>query len=360
MRSHAAHDVAGNETVIDGQKRALELAVHGAPLPSILEELVRTLEAQSTNNVLGSILLLDGTQLRHGAAPSLPAEYNAAIDGIEIGPTVGSCGTAAYTGKIVVVEDIATDPLWASFKALAGRFELRACWSMPIIASDGAVLGTFAMYHRVVTAPSERDREIVSLLAHTAGVILERERQTRLRVEAEAQLRRATEEQLARLATMFAHAPAGIALLRGPEHVFDVANPAYEQLAGRSSITGKRVRDVLPELEGQGIFELLDNVYRTGTPYVGRAQRVSLRRTADGAPEEVYFDFLYQPIPGPDGRTEAILVLAFEVTQLVHAHALSGAMAEQSLAVQRALLELRTAKERAEQRVRELEQQHTR
>lgn len=321
LSSAEGHRSAGNETVIAGQKRALELAVHGATMASVLEVLVQTLEAQSSNNVLGSILLLDaeGKRLRHGAAPSLPPDYNAAIDGIEIGPNVGSCGTAAFTAKTVVVRDIMTDPLWSSFKELAARHELRACWSTPIFASDGTVLGTFAMYHRVPMIPSERDREIVDLLAHTAGLVIERERQSRLRAEAEAQLQRSAEEQLLRIAAMFEHAPAGIAVLRGRELVFEVANPGYRELIGGRDVVGKPVREALPELDGQGLYELLDSVLETNKPYIGRSVRVLLQRRQGGPTEECYFDFVYQPVPGPSGTADAILVVAFEVSSLVTA-----------------------------------------
>jgi len=184
-----------NGTGIVGQRRAPGRVVQGAPLAAILDVLVRTIETQSTNGVLGSILLMsdDGRQLRHGAAPSLPAAYCAAIDGIEIGPEVGSCGTAAHGARTVVVRDIATDPLWASFKDLALSHELRACWSTPILSSKHEVLGTFALYHRVPAEPTPRDREIVELLGRTAAVVLERDRNARAREEADARLRTALE-----------------------------------------------------------------------------------------------------------------------------------------------------------------------
>ncbi len=312
------HDrtAAGNELVIEGQKKALELAVHGAPLSRVLDVIVHTVESQSSNGVLGSILLLseDGKRLLHGAAPSLPAEYSAAIDGIVVGPGVGSCGTAAFTAKTVVVTDIQTDPLWRSFKDLAGKHGLRACWSTPIFSSDHEVLGTFALYHRIVTMPTPRDREIVELLAHTAGLVLERDRNAR-------RLREAHAQEIARLGAMFEHAPAGIAVLRGADHTFDVANAKYLELVGGRAVRGKPLREALPEIEGQGLVEILDEVRRTGKPFIGNSQRVMLARGSSGALEEAFFDFVYQPIPSPGGGTDGILVVAFEVTVLVQARA---------------------------------------
>lgn len=316
-----AQRAAGNEKVIEGQKEALELALRGAPMAQILEVLVRTVETQSSSEVLGSILILseDGRRLLHGAAPSLPAEYNAAIHGIVIGPAVGSCGTAAFTAQTVVVRDLQTDPLWQEFKGLAGQHGLRACWSTPILSSSGAVLGTFALYHRSPTVPSQRDREIVELLGRTAALLIERDQHARRRAEAEEALRASQQREAARIALMFEYAPAGVAVLRGEEHVFEVANPRYRELIGGRSVLGKRAREALPELAGQGFFELLDQVRRTGEPYVGQAQRVVLQRGAGSAPQDAYFDFVYQPIPGPDGRADSLLVVAFEVTGLVQA-----------------------------------------
>ena len=114
--------------------------------------------------LLTSILLLDedGEHLRHGAAPSLPAAYCEAIDGIAIGPEVGSCGTAAFVGHSIYVTDIASDPLWANFRDLALSHGLRACWSTPIQADDGKLLGTFAVYYRTPRAPHAEEVEAIN------------------------------------------------------------------------------------------------------------------------------------------------------------------------------------------------------
>src|SRR2546427_5072143 len=130
--------------LLTGEKQVLELIVQGAPLPRVLDAIVRLVETLADHELLASILLLDddGIHLRHGAAPSLPAAYNRAIDGLAIGPAVGSCGTAAFRGEPVIVDDIASDPLWADFRDLAESHGLRACWSTPVLAASGRVLGT--------------------------------------------------------------------------------------------------------------------------------------------------------------------------------------------------------------------------
>src|SRR6185369_15652241 len=116
--------------------------------------LCRLVEEHAAGAV-ASILLSDGDRLRHGGAPSLPKTYTDAIDGVVVGPSAGSCGTAAYRGEQVVVEDIATDPLWADYRALALPHGLRACWSSPIKSRDGRVIGTFAFYRRTPGGPNE-------------------------------------------------------------------------------------------------------------------------------------------------------------------------------------------------------------
>ena len=154
--------------------------VGGASLAQSLARLVETVEAHSDTGMLASVLLLDpdGRHLRHGAAPSLPEAYNAAIDGIEIGPSVGSCGTAAYCGHPIYVADIAQDPLWRDFKELALGNGLRACWSMPVQSSDNRVLGTFAIYYRAPRSPTDSDKELIRRAAETAALLIETARRT--------------------------------------------------------------------------------------------------------------------------------------------------------------------------------------
>lgn len=123
-----------------------------------------------------SILLLDEDRrhLRTGAGGSLPPEYMRLVDGLEIGPDVGSCGSAAFRNQTIVVSDIATDYRWALAKELPLGFGLRACWSVPIRDSKDGVLGTFAMYHRVPAVPGPNDLAIVEAGAYLAGNVIER------------------------------------------------------------------------------------------------------------------------------------------------------------------------------------------
>lgn len=163
------------ESWLTGQKQILEMIAKGAPLADTLNTLVEIMEQQS-RDVIGSILLLapDGKHLLHGAAPSLPDSYNAAIHGRAIGPDVGSCGSAAFTGQQVIVTDIASDPLWENYRDLALSFGLRACLSTPIFSSQGQVLGTFGMYYSQPRPPKKFDLQLIEAAMHLAGIAIER------------------------------------------------------------------------------------------------------------------------------------------------------------------------------------------
>ncbi len=159
------------------EKRLLELVANGAPLRHTLEALCRDIEKRS-NGMLCSVLLLDpdGLHLRHGAAPSLPEDYIRAVDGMAIGPSAGSCGTAAYRQSLVVVSDIARDPLWVDYRDLASRHGLGSCWSTPIFSSDAKVLGTFAMYYPTPRKPTAEELEVAKRASHIATIAIERKR----------------------------------------------------------------------------------------------------------------------------------------------------------------------------------------
>ena len=166
-------DLKQADALIAGEKQVLELVAKGDPLPEILDCLCRLVEQQASG-ALASILLVEGDRLMHGSAPSLPQAYTDATDGLLIGPCVGSCGTAAYRGQQVIVEDIATDPLWVDYRDAALPHSLHACWSTPVFSSQSKVIATFAMYYREPRRPSRRDQEIIEQITHLAGVAIER------------------------------------------------------------------------------------------------------------------------------------------------------------------------------------------
>jgi len=171
------------EALLAGEKRILEMVASGDSLPNILNSICQLVE-QHARDALTSILLVEDGRLRHVGRPSLAQAYVDAIDGIAIGPRVGSCGTAAYFAKQVIVSDIMTDPLWDGIRevALPLFHSLRAVWSNPIISSEGKVIGTFAMYYREPRSPTVRDQQLIEQITHLAGVAIQaRETERRYR-----------------------------------------------------------------------------------------------------------------------------------------------------------------------------------
>jgi GAF domain-containing protein len=139
----------------------------GDSLENVLTRHLLAVEQSVDGDLFASVLLLspDGKRLSHGAAPNLPKAYRDAIDGSEIGPCAGSCGTAAFLGRPVYVSDIATDPLWDDYRHLALPHGFRSCWSTPIRDTSGAVIGTFAIYHPTVGTPSPQEVEAIAMIA---------------------------------------------------------------------------------------------------------------------------------------------------------------------------------------------------
>jgi diguanylate cyclase (GGDEF)-like protein/PAS domain S-box-containing protein len=159
------------------RQQVMELLVQGAPLPTILDTLLRGVEAENPDMLCSIMLLNDGgTRLLHGAAPSLPTFYNEAIHGTPIGPDVGSCGTAAYTRKRIVVDDIATHPYWANYRELAAKAGLASCWSEPIVDTSGKTLGTFAIYHSEPTSPSQDELGLIQSISSLAAIAISRKK----------------------------------------------------------------------------------------------------------------------------------------------------------------------------------------
>jgi len=173
-------DISGEKFALLREKvraNVLELFVNAAPLKQILGSILNILE-QENQRLICSILLLDKEEKRlyTFATCRLPTFYSEAINGVLIGPTTGSCGTAAYTGKRVVVEDIQTHPYWVDYKELAANANLAACWSEPIIGSEGRILGSFAIYHDEPSTPADSDINLIEFVAKLSAIAIERSR----------------------------------------------------------------------------------------------------------------------------------------------------------------------------------------
>lgn len=211
------------EEWLAARNRVLEQLATGATLEEVLSTLVKTAE-ELHPGLLTSALILDNERKRllHGAAPSLPDFYNQAVDGLEIGPGVGSCGTAAFTGKRVIVTDVMTHPYWADFRELAEMAGLRACWSEPIVSSAGQVLGTLATYYRELREPEPLELEFMTAAARLAAIAIERKHMESALVESEERVRQIAEN----VGEVFFLSDA-------QDHHAVYVSPAYSQIWGR-------------------------------------------------------------------------------------------------------------------------------
>ena len=256
-------EVAGH----DDDDDECEASVRGT-----LATIARIVEEQNPGYKCSILLVADGRFVR-GAGPSLPEEYNAAIDGYAIGPTVGSCGTAIYWNVPIIVEDIQADPLWAPFAELAERAGVAACWSHPFTSGSGRVLGALALYSPTPRAPSSEQLSRLKAAAAMTGLAVERGRaEEALRKQRERELE--LEEQLRQAAKMEA---LGV-LAGGVAHDF---NNVLGTILGNAELA---LRMLAPETE---VREMLEDIVtasrRAGSfckqllAYAGKGRRGSSR-----------------------------------------------------------------------------------
>ncbi|MDD1619868.1 MAG: EAL domain-containing protein [Methylococcaceae bacterium] len=232
--------------------RVLELLATGATLQEVLKVLIYSIEAVSPDK-RGSILLLDesGKYLLNAAAPNLPDFYNAAIDHLAIGPGVGSCGTAAYSGERVIVADVQTHPYWAAFKDLAAKAGLAACWSEPIRSSDGKILGTLALYDEVVSEPTADDIELLEYAAHLAGIAIQKHQ---------------SDEALLLAALVFRNSSEAMIVTDADGIILDT-NPAFTQTTGysREEALGKYPNFLSSGIHGKTFYQAMwQAIHTTG------------------------------------------------------------------------------------------------
>lgn len=262
----------------------LEMLATDQPLSSILEEIVTGVE-HIRPLMMCSVLLLDqnGKNLHIGAAPSLPDFYNTAIDGVKIGEEVGSCGTAAYTGTRVIVDDIMTHPYWSLYKEVAAKAGLAACWSEPIRSSTGTILGTFAIYHHTPHKPTESDIYIIEQSANLASIAIEK------KLAAEKLL--ASEEQHR---ILIKTAMEGIWLADAQGRLLEV-NDAYCRMSGYSEqeLLNMHISDL-------DINESLEDTVKriADISEKGQARFESQHRHKDGSIFDVEVNVQFRPVNG--------------------------------------------------------------
>ena len=246
-------DRGGDRRLGDAQwtvSDVLEGIARRAPLTESLEALVATMEEHLPESRC-SILLLgsDAASLHHGAGARLPDAYREAIDGLQIGPAVGSCGTAAFTRTEVVASDIPTDPRWAGYRDLARAHDLRSCWSTPILDVDrGVVLWTFAVYHASIWAPDSAAARLVQRLTHVAAIAIRNADLYERLVESEARFR-----------STFETTGLGMALI-APDGTIFQANRALEAMMDRS-VDGMPLVDLLDPSDADTVSGLIDAAF---------------------------------------------------------------------------------------------------
>lgn len=176
LTEQGGEDAHTKNALIERQGRALEMVVRGEPLGTVLEEICHIIEWAATDRVAAAISRVEGGRLLHGAAPTLSAAYNSLVDGISIEPNVGTCPAAAAKGEVVITENIAEAPNWSAFSALPLAEGWRAVWSMPIFDQGGQVIATIGTYFTTCRGPTTQEVRLVSILARTAGLAIERTR----------------------------------------------------------------------------------------------------------------------------------------------------------------------------------------
>ena len=239
--------------MLERQTQVLELIASAAPLQDVLIEILTSLE-QLMPGAMCSVLLLDREQgtLHHGAAPSLPDEYVASIDGMAIGDRAGSCGTAAALNAPVAAIDIRIDPRWVDFRDAANAVGLRSCWSTPIEGRDGLPVGTFAVYHSRPHRPTQRDQLLVDRFTHLASVAIAHAGLVGDLIASEERLRRSFDDN-----------SLGMAIL-GLDRAIVTSNHALTTLAGgRSDLIGCALADVVTA-QGRSLGSWLDELDRNG------------------------------------------------------------------------------------------------
>ena len=257
-----------------GQHDVLEMIATGASLDDILGRLVHLIERQCDRTRCSVVLVDDArTRMQYGVAPSMPGLFAPNMEGITIGPKAGSCGTAIYLGKPVIVADALSDPLWEGAREVARTFGFRACWSVPILSSQRKVLGSFAMYGDHARMPSGEELRLMDIGAYIAGIAIER-------LQAHQALRQSEERNRAILRAipdwMFVMSADGVFL-----H-YHAKDPA-KLMVPPSVFLGRSVREVMPPALAEALSGAFARALASNEPE-------KLEYTVGSDAEELFFE----------------------------------------------------------------------
>ncbi|HKJ83559.1 MAG TPA: ABC transporter substrate-binding protein [Mariprofundaceae bacterium] len=257
--------IDGNIIDIDSRKRGedlmqvtseiLEMIAGNVDPDAIFARIIETFELRRPG-MRASILRLQDNRLYKAAAPNLPEAYNEFIEGTPIGPRVGSCGTAAYTGKRVIVENILEDERWADYADAVREFPMRACWSEPVFDADGEVLGTFAMYHDHPRIPDEEEINDISHAARLASIAISRDRNL---------------ERL-RMLSLAVEQAGEIIMITDRDGVLEYVNPAFSKQTGYSKeeAIGRTPAILNSGKQNQAFYRHMWNTIQGGETWQGR------------------------------------------------------------------------------------------
>jgi|TARA_E500000178_G_scaffold154138_1_gene153883 diguanylate cyclase (GGDEF)-like protein/PAS domain S-box-containing protein len=247
--------------LLSQQQSILSKIALGAPLDEVLENICLSIEELIEDaSAKCSILTLKGEQLFHSAAPNIAKGYCDAINGVHIGPSVGSCGTAAYEKKRIIASDIATSPLWENYKALALNFDLRSCWSTPIISTQSDILGTFAIYHDSAKSPTPQDLELIDFFVDFTSIALEKHTESLKSEALLAELQQSNEKFKA-----FTKVLPDLTLILSEEGEYtNVYGTANESLyLSQEYVINQNVRDIMPPEDASPIMAVIDKTLQT-------------------------------------------------------------------------------------------------
>jgi diguanylate cyclase (GGDEF)-like protein/PAS domain S-box-containing protein len=251
------------EEILASEQSVLRLITRNTPLPELLVEVCRRAEALLGEGSSCTILLLDpdGLRTRVGAAQSLPASFSEAIDGLEIGTNQGSCGTAMFERRMIVTEDIETDPRWANFKHLALPIGLRACWSIPFENETGSVLGAFAVYLAEKRGPTQEEEVILRDIGHSVGVAVQQDAMAKRLAQSEEHLRLVVD-----------HLSEGI-IVQSRSGALLACNPSAQRLLQADA-----------SVIGDDMFNVVVRAYREDGALISAAERPTMQVLASGVP----------------------------------------------------------------------------
>ena len=307
-----------DQSRLASQKKAFQLAVSGAPIGLVLNSIVQAAQAHTGGDSRSAIFMADseGARLRFKASSGMAEAYTDAADGFVIGPQSPSCGNVAFTGSSIIVPDVDADPLWVPFLPLAHEHGVRACWSFPMLASTGKVLGTLAIYHRAPREPEPSESRYVEELAQTAALIIETTIQNESRLWAEQQLRLNHDSFFG----LIENAPFGIYVVDAQFRLRQINAGSRKVFEGVHPLIGRDFAEVLRAVWAEPFateaIERFRHTLESGAPY----SVSNTRETRHGVARTESFDWKIERITLADG-TFGVVCYFYDFSERMRAEA---------------------------------------